>query len=237
MKNRSFLLLTVLLVVMAGSSLWAYGTKDLEQAAYYRDNGSYFAARDIYIRITNDFFTNKEIRREASFFIGFCSVRLNEFWRAILDYQIFLAEFDNENYRFVPVCLYDLGRTYEVVSDLPRARRAYMDCIERFPYDNFAKLSRERLINIPPQLPLEYSSNIPDRITTQRSANSAYSMFTVDTKRVERVNNFINAVQNMENVEETLSNLTEQDKALEIVQKNIQNFKTKTKFEEAHSLN
>ncbi|MFZ2956926.1 MAG: hypothetical protein WA705_08565 [Candidatus Ozemobacteraceae bacterium] len=277
MRTKSLLLLVVVIIALSASSAWAFTYRELQMANYDRDNGNFYAARDRYSRIANDYFTDREIRREACYYIGFCSVRLNDSWRAIEDFRSFLYSYDNANARFVPDALFVLARTYEVVGDRYNARNYYNDCLRRFPYGEFGEKSRERLRvidggynpypstpNYPPSYPnlppnpnypphpsypshpshpghpshhsysISMSVAQPTAIASSKSGRDPYEGLTIDASRIERVNGFVAAVRDMENVEEATSRLTDQDKNLEIIQKTMQDLKTKSLFQKAH---
>lgn len=145
MKRATSLMAVVLCFVLAASTGWAYYGRDLERAHRMRDRGDFFEARRQYSAIANDYYTDEYTRRQAGYFVGFCSVRLNEPWNAINDYRRFLQNFDNGNTSLVPDALFVLGRTYETVRDLGNARWCYRECIRRFRYGEFPQKSRERL--------------------------------------------------------------------------------------------
>ncbi|MFZ2959200.1 MAG: hypothetical protein WA705_20125 [Candidatus Ozemobacteraceae bacterium] len=241
MKTKSLLVLLVAIFALSASSAWAYTYRDLQAANYDRDSGNFYAARDRYSRIANDYFTDREMRREACYYVGFCSVRLNDSWRAIEDFRSFLYNYDNSNTRFVPDALFVLGRTYEVVGDRYSARNCYNDCMRRFPYGEFAQKSHDRLRAIDGgynPYPLMTSMSIvaaPASVAAAKSSGrDPYEGLTIDASKIERVNGFVAAVKAMENVEEAASLLTDQDKGLEIVQKTMQDLKTKSMFQKVH---
>ncbi len=141
-RRISFLTLVVCLAL--GSAVFAYWT-DLDRANRMRDNGDYWGARSLYRSIADNYYSDEYSRRQAAYFVGFCSVRLNDSWTAIEDFRRFLRNFDNGNTTLIPDALYVLGRTYEERGDNYRARECYYSCIDRFGYGEFAEKSRERL--------------------------------------------------------------------------------------------
>ncbi|MBF0407411.1 MAG: hypothetical protein HQM10_08655 [Candidatus Riflebacteria bacterium] len=144
MKRRFFSVL--LMLVFCASSAFAYYTyQDLQRAHMIRDRGDYYGARNIYDQISMDRTADREVRREAAYFIGFCDIRTNNPWRAIESYRNFLSRFDNESLLFVPDALFVLGRTYEDVRDINSARFYYNECIRRFRGTEYSRKSFERL--------------------------------------------------------------------------------------------
>ena len=147
MKRLTSLVGMILCLVLAASTAWAgYTSYDLDRANRMRDRSEYFEARRLYSAIANDYYASDNIRRQASYFVGFCSVRLSEPRNAINDFRRFLRDFDTGyNTVLVPDALYVLGRTYETVNEVERARSCYRDCINRFPSGEFSQKCRERL--------------------------------------------------------------------------------------------
>jgi len=144
-RRLTSLLSVVFCLVLVASTAWAYSSYDLDRANRSRERGDFFEARRQYSAIASDYYTNDNIRRQASYFVGFCSIRLNEPTNAINDYRRFLRDFDTGyNTVLVPDALYVLGRTYETVNDISQAKTCYRDCIRRF-YGEFAQKSQERL--------------------------------------------------------------------------------------------
>jgi len=145
MKSMTRLMAVVLCMFMAASTGWAYYGSDLDRAHRTRDRGDFFEARRQYSAIASSYYSDENSRRQASYFVGFCSVRLSESWNAIKDFRRFLQNFDNGNTTLIPDALFVLGRTYETVNDISQARRSYNECIRRFSYGEFPQKCRERL--------------------------------------------------------------------------------------------
>jgi len=147
MKRVTSLIGMILCLALVASTAWAgYTSYDLDRANRLRDRGDFFEARRLYSAIATDYYAYDDIRRQASYFVGFCSVRLNEPSNAITDFRRFLRDFDNgHNTMLVPDALYVLGRTYEVMNDMYQARSCYRECIDRFQYGEFTQKCRDRL--------------------------------------------------------------------------------------------
>lgn len=145
MKRLTSLMAVVLCLCLAASTAYAYSRYDLQRANRTRDRGDFFEARRQYSAIARDYYTEQHLRRQAGYFLGFCSVRLNEPYNAISDYRWFLREFDNGNTTLIPDALYVLGRTYETIDNVRDAKWCYRECIRRFSYGEFPQKSRERL--------------------------------------------------------------------------------------------
>ncbi len=145
MKRLTSLMAVVLCLCLAATTAYAYSRYDLQRADRARERGDFFEARRQYSAIARDYYTEQYLRRQAGYFMGFCSVRLNEPYNAINDYRWFLREFDNGNTTLIPDALYVLGRTYETVDNVREAKWCYRECIRRFSYGEFPQKSRERL--------------------------------------------------------------------------------------------
>lgn len=147
MKRLTGLIGMVLCLALVASTAWAgYTSYDLDRANRMRDRGEYFEARRLYSAIANDYYAYDNIRRQASYFVGFCSVRLSEPRNAINDFRRFLRDFGTGyDTVLVPDALYVLGRTYETVNEMDQARSCYRECIDRFHSGEFSQKCRERL--------------------------------------------------------------------------------------------
>ncbi|MBF0501530.1 MAG: tetratricopeptide repeat protein [Candidatus Riflebacteria bacterium] len=117
----------------------------LQNANAYKDRGDYYGARSLYSQIANGYGYDDYSRRQASYWIGFCDVRLNDSWQAINDFQSFLRNYDRPDYSLVPDALYVLGRTYEAVGNNSSALSYYQSCSQRFPSSQFAGQSYDRM--------------------------------------------------------------------------------------------
>ncbi len=143
MRRSLFSVLVLFMAVAAIAS--AYGEMDLDRARDLMNRGDYRRAIDQFRYVARNSSFDYEVRREASYYIGFCCVKISDPWGAIEAYQNFVDRWDNGNSRFVPDALYVLGRTYEEVQKIDEARRCYRRCIERFPHSEFARKSEDRL--------------------------------------------------------------------------------------------
>ncbi len=251
MKTKYFA--TIVLVLLAASSAFAYGYghEDLYRAHRYKDDGRDYDARDLFKRVARDAY-NSDIRREACYYVGFCSVKMNDPWQAIRDYKWFLDEFDrgysSYSNKFVPDALYVLGRTYETVHENSDARYYYRRCIDRFPYNDFADKSRDRLrylgdyndhdndhhysVNMSVQ---SLSGKTQKSVKTEVSKNDPFQNLKIDTEKIERVNAFIGSVKTLNGVEKAMEQLSDSDKKLEVVQENLNLLTKKQKFEQLHN--
>ncbi|MBF0407746.1 MAG: tetratricopeptide repeat protein [Candidatus Riflebacteria bacterium] len=112
------------------------------------DQGSFQQALDIFMAVHKQGGTPEELK-EARYFIGFCKVRLQDYWGAISAYEAFLNQYENaqlaDGIRFIPDAMFVLARTHEQVNQVPQALEIYRRCIAKFPGNDFANKSRERL--------------------------------------------------------------------------------------------
>lgn len=184
----------VLCLALVASTAWAgYTSYDLDRANRMRDHGEYFEARRLYSAIANDYYAYDSIRRQASYFVGFCSVRLSEPRNAINDFRRFLSNFDTGyDTVLVPDALYVLGRTYETVNETDQARNCYRECIDRFHSGEFSQKSRERLRiigNHEDPYPHHYSMDVvsgstdTSRFTTKLSGNDPFDGFQMNLQQ------------------------------------------------------
>lgn len=254
MKTKFFTTLVLVLWAAASAHAYGYGREDLYRAHRYKDDGRYYDARDLFKWIARDAY-DSDIRREACYYVGFCSVKMNDPWQAISDYKWFLDEFDQGyngySSKFVPDALYVLGRTYETVHENSDARYYYRKCIDRFPYNEFADKSRDRLrylgdyqghdhghrddhnfsLNMSIQAPAGKSRKTA---ASESSRNDPFLGLTVDSKKIDRVNAFLGSVKTLSGVEKAMEQLSDDDKKLEVVQENLNLWNKKQKFERLH---
>ncbi len=141
---RSVLFLTFGMLLVAGMLC----AQTLQEAKRLLDQKDYSRALELYTRIAR-VDGDPHVKKEASYYIGFCKVRLQDFWGAINAYEDFLRQYENwqmtDGDRFIPDTLYVLGRTFEQVNESSKAIEVYRRCVERFPSSEFATKSRDRL--------------------------------------------------------------------------------------------
>ncbi|MBF0407437.1 MAG: hypothetical protein HQM10_08785 [Candidatus Riflebacteria bacterium] len=247
MKKR-LTLAVIAIMVLSVASAYAYGYRDLQDANYMKDRGDFWGARNLYERISSDIFTDREVKREAAYFIGYCDIRLSDPWRAISSYRHFLNRFDNGNTRFVPDALFVLGRTYEDVRDFGNARYYYNEVIRRFGYGEFPEKARDRLRIMGggyypgPHYSMQTLQNADTaeaatvKAEVKKSVSDPFVNFSMDQNRISRVNTLISAVEKLEGVEEAVSTLSEQDSKLEVVKDTLKTYQEKQKFESLHEV-
>lgn len=248
MRTTLKLFAVVACLVLASSSAWAYySSYDLNRAERMRERGDYYDARRLYRDISDSYGTDSYIRREATYWIGFCSVKLNEPHRAIDEYRRFLRNYDNGNTRYVPDTLYVLGRCYEWVNDTYRAKEYYRECVRRFRYGEFPDKSRERLRYLGdynynydnggygPYYYSTKSGNLSSTMeSTIRSKNDPFIGLQMDNGQVDRINKMIESAKTG-NLESGLAELRAGEETLSIVAQEIKNHQTKEKFEALHT--
>ncbi len=238
--RKNLVVLGMFLLVSAMAFAYGYDRYDLERAHHMKDRGDYYGARQLFSDIARNAYDHN-VKAEAAYFIGFCSVRLSDYWRAIDDYRWFLDRYDGWNSRFVPDALYVLGRTYENVRDFRAARNCYHRCIDRFPYDEFASKSRDRLRflenygggNHYPNYSIMNSEQSPEVVQKLKSApeeklQDPFESHKLDTEKIDRVCAFIDSVNTMNGVEEAGKNLSEKDKEMNVVKDYLKLYEEKT---------
>lgn len=138
-------LLLICILVLIGSQLSASDIDSLRSAHRLVDQGNYASAYGIFDLLAFNS-GNGEIKREAAYYKGFCSVKMNDFWQAIDNFKLFKVYYASSmNTKFVPDAYYSLGRCYEMVEWYGEAKYEYKTCISKFPSNQYARKSRERL--------------------------------------------------------------------------------------------
>lgn len=240
--KRCFIFLVLLLgFSLIGQVAMAYGDYDLNRAHRMRNNGDFGRARNLYRDIALSYSAYREIRQEAGYYMGFCSVRMNNSWTAIDDFKWFLRNFDRGP--FVPDAMYVLGRTYEEVGRPRDAKYHYRECIRRFRYGEFPDKSRQRLRYLGDTYYFEdrQYADSPETVTVgakepalAESKNDPYNGLVVKHDQIDRVNKFLEAVDSKKNVGDALRSLTKADASLSVVKEKIQMMKESKRFETLH---
>jgi len=256
MKRIFVSMVLFLLMLVVAQQAWAYdpygyGYQELDRAKNYMDRGDYRYAMSLFNDISRRSTYDRSIRKEAAYYIGFCLVKTNDPWGAIRAYESFLDRFDSSSDSFlIPDAHYVLGRTYEEIYNNDRARYYYRRCIDRFPYNEFAGKSRDRLRIIGhgygyPHYSVSASmDNAPVESKTPVSKksdkkaldrkNDPYLSFSSDKARINRVNTFISAVEKMENADDAIRRLQKEDYSLEIVKQAMDRYSKKQNFNNLH---
>ncbi len=243
MKSRLFAVVMVF-CLLAGSSAWAYYKDyDLQRANRMKDRGDFYEARRLYRAIADDWGTSNYLRREASYYMGYCSVRLHESWNAIDDYRNFLRSWDNGETRYIPDALYVLGRTYEEVRYIREAKECYRDCIRRFRYGEFPDKSRDRLRYLGEDGyygNYNYSMNIaegavsePTTAKAAKTGNDPFEGFTMKSTQTDKIASVLEAAKKG-NLDEALQTLTPEEKELSVVRDLIKQTQDQNRFEQLH---
>ncbi|MFZ2959633.1 MAG: tetratricopeptide repeat protein [Candidatus Ozemobacteraceae bacterium] len=125
-----------------------FASPQLQEAKAVCDQGDYARALDMFVRV-QQMDPEPLAVKEARYFIGFCKVRLQDYWGAIAALEAFLGQYERtqmgDNFALIPDALYVLGRTYEQVNNIPQAVNVYQRCMGQFPGSNFAMQSGDRL--------------------------------------------------------------------------------------------
>lgn len=184
--------------------------------------------------------SQEEVRREASYFIGFCSVKLGDLNQAVAEYRDFLSQYENSwSSWLVPDAMYVLGLLYENLKDVNQAFEYYRKCISKFPGSEFAQRSRERL--------KAYGENSALRVALQPAPEAAqrarggdsspgnpFTGLKLDTGSTSRIAEFIQAVEKFEGVDGAFLRLTPADKSMDSVRNALQLWAEKSKFTDLH---
>ncbi len=167
-----------------------------------------------------------EIRREAAYFTGCCSVVLGDMNQAAAEYRDFLDQYENSwNTALVPDAMYVLGIVYEYLNEFHQAYDIYRTCIKRFPGFEMARKSSERL--------KAHGQNERIAASTQRmnpaavaaligrggdtSGTIPFGCLKNDRESQLRVREFIRSVEQDRGVGKAFLNLTADDKMLDSV--------------------
>ncbi len=188
-----------LFVLLLAGAVFANGSYELGQAKAAMDRGDYRYAIDQFRWITGNTTFAPEVRREAMYFIGFTYVKMSDPWSAIDAFNRFLDKYSSSSNEYlIPDALYVLGRTYEEVGRSDDARRLYRRCRERFPYNEFARKSEDRLRilgdgyyppNPPPNPPYPPSYGItPEVLSMIELAKMAPDSYSADQMLLKACN-------------------------------------------------
>lgn len=205
-----------------------YARDAREKFRYYSRNGS-----------------QDEVRREAAYFIGYCSVKLGDLNQGVADYRDFLSQYENSwTTWLVPDAMYVLGLLYENLKDVNQAIASYRKCIAKFPGSEFAQRSRERLAvyNVGERTVSSAalrSASAGDAVLRARgggdlAASNPFIGLRCDMAGQERVSAFIRAVDRFEGVGHAFLRLTPEDKAMESVRNALRLWAEKRKFTDLH---
>ncbi|NLI76423.1 MAG: hypothetical protein GX442_08280 [Candidatus Riflebacteria bacterium] len=144
MANKRFWTAFFFLLVALTAS--AAGEHQLQLAKDAMNRGDFRFALGQFRDLSMDSYVSPRIAREASYFVGFCCVKMSDPWGAIEALERFLGRYQSSSSDFlIPDALYVLGRTYENVNRIDDARRVYRRCRDRFAGSEFASKSEDRL--------------------------------------------------------------------------------------------
>ncbi|MBP7635248.1 tetratricopeptide repeat protein [Candidatus Ozemobacteraceae bacterium] len=186
-----------------------------------------------------------EVRREAAYFTGYCSVVLGDMNQAAAEYRDFLTQYENSwNTALVPDAMYVLGIVYEYLNDFYKACDMYRTCIQRFPGSEMAQKSRERL--------KAHGQNERVAVSTTRGNTASvaapsgrggeaamagtipFGCLENDRESQLRVREFIRSVEQDRDVAKAFLNLTADDKMLDSVRNALMLWGEKVKFSDLH---
>lgn len=117
----------------------------LQKAISLLDDGNFDLALRRFKRISTNYDFPKRIKREASYYIGYCYVKQSDPWKASEVLADFIQEYQETGDAFIPDALYVMGRTLEEIGETRRAIRAYKKCINNYGQNEFSRKSRRRL--------------------------------------------------------------------------------------------
>ncbi len=117
----------------------------LRKAISLIESGDFDLAQRRLKKISQNFDYPEFIKREASYYIGYCHVKNGDPWRATEAFEDFLLTYDSGSQRFVPDALYVMGRAYEEIGEIRKAKRAYQRVYNEFSSSEFARKARIRL--------------------------------------------------------------------------------------------
>ncbi len=245
MVRKITLVCGIFLLAATLAFAYCYDRLDLERAHRLKERGNHFEAREQFVNLAR-YSSNYDVQAEAAYFVGFCDIKMGEYWKAIEEYRFFIDKFGRWNSRFVADAMYVLGRTYENVRDFRNARRWYNECIDRYPYDEFASKSRDRLRYIGGgygggyNFSMDQAGKATKKATPKstKALNGApkeklvdpFDSHKLDSEKIERISAFIEAVENSKDVEKAMKKLTAQDKEQKIVKEKMKVAEEKAKF-------
>lgn len=204
---------------------------ELRRAHQLLNLNNFSSARDLFRHLASTG-SSEYVRREAAYFVGYCTIKMEDYWQGIQDFRDFLSQYDNSyNSHLVPDALYVLGVLYENVGRRYEASEAYRKCVERFPFTESAKLSQERLAVISGEVNSRTLSRNNDA-TALRS--NPFAVTRTSSARIARVCQFIRSVDKMSGYDEALEKLTSEDRKIGTVQEYLQILSEKKLFQNLH---
>ncbi|HOT28456.1 MAG TPA: hypothetical protein PLU72_09715 [Candidatus Ozemobacteraceae bacterium] len=182
-----------------------------------------------------------EVRREAAYFTGYCSVVLGDMNQAASEYRDFLQMYENSwNTALVPDAMYVLGVVYEYLNEFSQAYDMYRTCIRRFPGSEMAQKSKERLKAHGQSERIAPSrGNVPsDAVSGGRGGGALgtipFGCLKRDRESQLRVREFIKSVERDSGVAPSFLKLTDDDKMLDSVRNALLLWGEKVKFTDLH---
>lgn len=216
---------------------------ELRRAHAMLNSNDFYGARQLFRKVAHTGSTS-EIRRDASYYIGYTSAQLEDYWQAISEFKNFLNQYDQaHNTRLIPEALYTLGILHEYIGRNPDAANYYRNCATRFPQTQMAVQSQQRLTLMNRTYRYFNAANRADSTLrntdvslVNNSMNRRNPLFNrkPDSAKIARVCQFIYAVDRMSESEKALKSLTASDKRLETVKNYIKILAEKSRFESLH---
>ncbi|EKD81462.1 MAG: hypothetical protein ACD_39C01795G0001, partial [uncultured bacterium] len=211
---------------------------ELRRAHTMLNMNDFYGARDLFRKISQTGSTD-EVRRDAAYYIGYSSAQLQDYWQAISEFSDFLIQYDqNWNTRLIPEALYTSGILHEYIGRTSDAANFYRKCISRFPNNQMAVQSQDRL-NALSRVYRQFadarsSAGLPGVIDFAAARRNPLFNKRPDSAQIARVCQFVYAVDRMSDVEEACNKLTPADKQLQTVKNYLKILSEKRQFEGLH---
>ena len=226
--KRLFLPLFAMLVLVPSivAALATVTRESLDRAHEARKKGEFEKARSQFFSIVKNKDATADLREEAGYWVGYCSVIQQTYVRAVADFKWFLKNFPNEEGQYHADALYVLGKTYEMIGDLQSAATSYKLCLG-------LKSVKDPKIQAKAQGALNQVSDFLHIEATQKRMDPAYESipqghggpvdpyskkpFPADQQA--RLKKFAEAMNRGKSFEVSLGLLSQEDRELEIVKK------------------
>jgi len=209
---------------------------ELRRAHAMLNVNDFYGARNLFRQIASTGSTS-EVRRDAAYYIGYCTAQLQDYWQAISEFRDFLAQHDHEwNLRLIPEALYTTGILNEYIGRNSDAANYYRQCISRFPQTQMAVQAKDRLTAINRTYRYFAGTEAAPPVEIDHAAARRNPLFNrrPSSAQVARICQFIYAVDRMSDVENALSKLTDADRQLQTVKTYLKLLAEKRQFENLH---
>lgn len=221
-------ILACLLLVFGGATdlIAGAGEDQLAQAHQLKMARSYSEARKLFLKLARDKQNPTEVRQEAAYFLGFCSVMEREYVRAVHDLKWYVKTYPDKGAVFAPDALFVLGRTHEMMGEPKPAEQYYRQCLAwpQSPGHDFTVKAKEGLERVAEMLREEQKlikSGVVGKdiqaSDTVRLRRDPYSRKELAPGQFQRIRQFTELLGKTRNLEASVRVLQPEDRELAMV--------------------